>query len=78
MTDDQITKAFAGTNFGEHPNHKGIIMDTLLKLSIGFGTGHTAKCVCAELGLLTKKEKPSAKGLAFMRVNFDLIKPKTA
>lgn len=74
ITQDQIEKAFENTNFGTNPNHKKIIIDTLLKLSVGFGTGRTAICICSELNLLTANKKPNSKGLAFMRENYDLIK----
>lgn len=74
MTDEQIEKAFEGNRFGENPNYRQIIVDTLLKVSIGFSTGHTAICICRELSLLTSKDKPNAKGFAFMRNNYKLIK----
>lgn len=74
ITQEKIEQAFEGTRFGENPNYRQIIVDTLLKVSIGFSTGHTAICVCRELGLLTKKDKPNSNGFAFMRNNWKLIK----
>lgn len=76
ITDEQITDAFKGTSFGPNPNHKQIIVDTLLKLSVGFGTGRTATMICLELGLLTGSKKPNTKGYAFMRENYDLMTGK--
>lgn len=76
ITDEQITEAFKGTSFGPNPNHKKIIVDTLLKLAIGFGTGRTAKCICLELGLLSGKMQPNTKGKRFMQVHYDLMTGK--
>lgn len=73
ITDEQISEAFKGTDFGRNPNQKEIIAHTLLKLAIGFNTGRTAKMICLELGLLTGDQKPNAKGYAFMRENFSLM-----
>jgi hypothetical protein len=73
ITEEQIKEAFEGTSYGDNPNYNAIIVDTLLKLTVGFSTGKTSKQVCGELGLLNSKLKPTSKGFAFMRENYDLI-----
>ena len=73
LTTEQINKAFENTRFGDNPNHKKIIVQGLLQLSVGFSTGRTVNLICLELGLLTGKNKPSKKGFQFMRENYDLI-----
>lgn len=74
ITDEQILTAFENTNYGENPNYKKIIVDTLIKLYLDFGTGKTSICVCQELNLLNSKMKPNKNGIMFIRENFDLIK----
>jgi hypothetical protein len=76
IKEEEIENAFKGTSFGENPNHKKIIVDTLLKLNVGFGTGRTATMICFELGLLNSKKKPNTKGFAFMREHYDLMTVK--
>lgn len=55
VTDEQVEKAFEGTNFGGG-DKRDIIRETLLQLNAGFSSGHTAKVICRELGLLGKND----------------------
>lgn len=63
VTDEQINDAWGNANFGSSPK-RDVIANTLLKCASGYITGHTAKCIAEELGLvksskweLTKKGK---------------------
>jgi hypothetical protein len=54
ITDEEISKAFAGTNFGaRHP--RDVIAESLLKYACGYHTGRTARMICLELGLVNER-----------------------
>lgn len=56
VTDKELLDCFSGTNFGK-ASPREIVTDTLLKISGGFSTGHTAIVCCQELGLLGKNKR---------------------
>lgn len=63
VTDAELEAVFGYSNFG-YMSKRDIIKDTLLKCLGGYSTGHTAKTITYELGLifankwdLTKKGK---------------------
>lgn len=66
ITDEAIEKAWGNANFGPNPDKREIIKDTLLKIACGYNTGHTAKQICNELGLLKGSYKLSKKGGAYL------------
>ena len=55
ISDKAIDAAFEGTNFGS-PTPREIVANSLLKCAVGYYTGHTAKCILIELGLVYKSK----------------------
>ncbi|MCK4945540.1 MAG: hypothetical protein KAS59_04690 [Alphaproteobacteria bacterium] len=55
VSDEEVEKYFRNTNFGENPNFRKIIADTLLKYAGEFSTGNTSTVKCRALGLLGRK-----------------------
>ena len=53
VPDDEVKKAFEGTNFGGG-DPREIIRETLLQINADYSSGHTATTICLELGLLGK------------------------
>lgn len=65
LTDDVISKAFEGTNFGR-VDFRTILAETVLKRASGYHAGWTATTICAELGLLKGEgNKATQLGLTF-------------
>lgn len=65
LTDEVISKAFHGTNFG-CTDFRTVLAETVLKRAAGYHSGHTATSVCTELGLLKGKDNKATKlGLVF-------------
>lgn len=90
VSDEEIAKVWGNANFGERSNKRDIIAETLLNYAGGFSTGHTAKTICIELGLLAKVKnnngvKFTSKGKRYLfyahenkhRLNTDLQKNNT-
>ncbi|HED3881200.1 TPA: hypothetical protein R4242_003832 [Enterobacter hormaechei subsp. hoffmannii] len=65
LTDEAISKAFAGTNFGRD-DFKNILAETVIDADAGWRCGYTATTICTQLGLLTPKGCASALGLRFI------------
>lgn len=65
LTDEAISKAFAGTNFGRD-DFKNILAETVIDAATGWRCGYTATTICTQLGLLTPKGCASALGLRFI------------
>ncbi|RAM42235.1 hypothetical protein DOZ52_13385 [Enterobacter hormaechei] len=65
LTDEAISKAFAGTNFGRD-DFKNILAETVIDTAAGWRCGFTATTICTQLGLLTPKGCASALGLRFI------------
>lgn len=65
LTDEAISKAFAGTNFGRD-DFKNILAETVIDAAAGWRCGFTATTICTQLGLLTQKGCASALGLRFI------------
>jgi transcriptional regulator with XRE-family HTH domain len=55
ITDEQLNKAWGNANFGSIPKRE-VLRNTLLKCASGFLTGHTAKCIVEELGLVHRSK----------------------
>lgn len=66
VTDKQIDIAWGFANFGEGLTKREIIANTLLKCASGYQTGHTAKCIVEELGLVTQKWTLSQRGKRYL------------
>lgn len=66
VIEEDVKKAFEGTNFGS-AEPRNVIFGTLLKRSCGYHSGYTAEQICIELGLLTEKSnKPTKKGKEYL------------
>ena len=55
LTDEEIEKAFEGTNFGTR-KFRPLLEQGVLKVNAGFRTGHTLQCIMKELGLMGKSK----------------------
>jgi hypothetical protein len=68
VTDAELESAWGYANFGD-TSKRGIIIDTLKKIAQGWSTGHTARCIVADLGLIWKVNSHDAlsnKGLKYL------------
>lgn len=65
LTDEAISQAFTGTNFGRD-DLRNILAETVIDAAAGWRCGHTATTICTQLGLLTPKGCASALGLRFV------------
>lgn len=54
ISDDDINRAWGNANFGGRDKRQ-VILETLLQIAGDFSTGHTAMCICQDLGLLGTK-----------------------
>lgn len=71
ITNEQLAKAFKGTNFGEINNKPAsmryYVAQSVLKRICVYGTGYTMKVILIELGLISEKTlKPSKAALRWM------------
>lgn len=57
ITDEQLNEAWGNANFGERFTKREVVANSLLKYASGYSTGHTALCICQELGLVTQQGK---------------------
>ena len=65
LTDEEISKAFAGTNFGRD-DFKNILAETVIDAAAGWRCGYTATTIWTQLGLLAPKGCASELGLRFI------------
>lgn len=68
ITDEQLDNAWGNANFGK-VSKRDLIANTLLKCASGYNTGHTAKCICQQLGLITTKYTLTVKGKKYLWVS---------
>lgn len=54
VTDQEIEAVWGNANFGARTNKRNVVIETLAQIAAGYSTGHTAQCICQELGLLGK------------------------
>lgn len=72
ITDEQIRKAFEGTNFGDRDN-KEVLISTLLKCACGYYSGFTATNIVKGLKLVhSKRWELTYSGKEFL---YDSIEP---
>ena len=69
VTDEEITAAFKGTNFG-HTEYRKLLNASVLKKLVGYHCGHTITTIMKELGLIGKTEKPTKRGILLIREAF--------
>ena len=66
VTDRQIELAWGNANFGANHNKRHIIANAMLKYVCGFDTGHTIRCICEDIGLMTPHGEVSYRGKAYL------------
>lgn len=67
VTDKQIDLAWGNANFGNTGlTKRELIANVLLKCASGFETGHTAKCIVEDLGLVTQRWELSQRGKRYL------------
>lgn len=69
VSDDELDKAFSGTNFGPN-DHRGLLHQAVLKKSLNYHCGHTITEIMRELGLIRKSGEPTSKGIDMLRVAY--------
>lgn len=71
VSEAELQKAFAGTNFGT-TEHRHILHQAVLKKACGYHCGHTITMIMLELGLIVKTQPllPTKKGRDLMRIAF--------
>lgn len=69
VSDEDLNVAFGNADFG-NISKRDVVRYSLLKYAAGYSTGHTAKCICKELGLITDKEKLSVTGRRYLYLAF--------
>lgn len=65
VTDEKINKVWGNASFGDTPR-RDVIANSLLKYASGYSTGHTANCICRELGLITKGDNLTTLGKRYL------------
>jgi len=69
ISDEQLIYAWGNANFGDCEK-RDVLRSTLLKCAGGYYTGHTAKCIVEELGLVTKKWTLTKLGQRYLYESF--------
>ncbi len=69
ISDEELNKVWGNANFG-NCSKRDVLRSTLLKCASGYYTGHTAKCIVEELGLVTKKWTLTKKGKQYLYESF--------
>ncbi len=70
VTDKQINDAWGNSDFGPSMSKRDIIRYSLLKCAGGYYTGHTAKCILSDLGLVTPDWSLSQRGQKYLFAAF--------
>lgn len=69
VSDDELAKAFAGTNFGD-ADHRQELHVAVLKKACGYHCGHTITTIMRELGLIGASNLPTKKGRKLISLAF--------
>lgn len=72
ITDEEIEKAFNGTNFGR-TDYRELLNVSVLKKSVGYHCGHTITCIMHDLKLIGKTGKVTKKGIMLLREAYDYL-----
>ena len=70
--DDELTKAFAGTNFGS-ADHRQELHVAVLKKASGYHCGHTITTIMRELRLINTSGLPTKKGRRLISLAFHAL-----
>jgi len=66
VKEEELTEVFGNANFGQGVTKREVVSNSLLKCATGYKTGHTAKCILEELGLVTKNWTLTKKGKEYL------------
>ena len=69
VTDEMLDKMFGNADFGQI-SKRDVVANTLLKCACGYETGHTAKCIVQDLGLVTQEWRLSMWGKRYLFAAF--------
>lgn len=69
ISDDEITKAFANSNFGTI-SRRDVIKFGVLKAACGFRDGRTVRDIISELGLINDSNKLTKRGKDYLWIAF--------
>lgn len=69
VSDDELAKAFSGTNFGES-DHRQVLHVAVLKKACGYHCGHTITTIMRELHLIGVRGLPTKKGRKLISLAF--------
>ena len=65
VSDKELENAFGNSDFGEK-DKRVVLKHILLKFACSYSTGHSAKSIAFELGLITSKNVLSVKGKEYL------------
>ena len=72
VTDDEITIAFLGTNFGR-TDYKFLLAGSVFKKAVGYHCGHTITCIMEDMNpILPKTGKITQRGRDFLYEMYNL------
>lgn len=72
VTDEDIDKAFEGTNFGTK-DYRTLLNYSVLKKLVGYHCGWTITCIMKELKLIGKTGKVTKRGILLVREAFGYL-----
>ena len=73
ISDEEITRVWENANFGSM-SKRDVIGETLMKVASGYHSGHTAKCIVSELGLVqASKWELTKRGKAYLYAYYERI-----
>lgn len=65
ITDEEISSAFAGYNFGT-AEHRSLLAASVFKKMVGYHCGHSITTIMTRMGLIGRTGKPTKKGREFV------------
>jgi hypothetical protein len=60
VTDEEIIKAWGHANFGNQDKRE-VLKESMVRILGGYSTGHTAKCIMQELGIMHSSKQELTK-----------------
>ncbi len=66
ITDEELKKAFKGTNFGG-ADHRQLLNASVMKKAMGYRCGHTITCIMRDIKLIGKGGAPIKRGRHLLR-----------
>ena len=65
ISNEELNNSWGNAKFGDS-SKRDVLKNTLLKCASGYYTGHTAKCIAEDLGLVTTKWTLTKKGKKYL------------